>query len=156
VFFILFHESLLAQNQDSTKRIAVLVSDNYSKPLSEAIEILESQSEFAKNTKVITAQAGSDELKSADVIICYVHTGEVVQRFAQQIQAVIDRGGVVYAVGSSPQAATYQAWGMQFDALVDRYFENPSPKNIVQLIQLLSDRHLGSAFKPEAPQHFSE
>lgn len=156
VFFILFHAPLLAQHQETPKRIAVLVSDNYSKPLSEAIELLERQPDFAKNTKVITAQAGSRELQSADVVICYVHTGQIVQHFAEQIQAVMDRGGVVYAVGSSLQAANYQAWGIQFDALVDQYFENPSPKNIVQLIQLLSDRHLGSTFKPGAPQPFPD
>ncbi|MGO1671167.1 MAG: cobaltochelatase subunit CobN [Sphingobacterium sp.] len=132
------------------------MSDNYSKPLSEAIELLEKQSGFAKNTKVITVHAGSEELQSADVVICYVHTGQVVQRFASQMQTVIDRGGAVYAVGSSPEAANYQAWGMQFDPLVEGYFENPSPKNIVQLIQFLSDRHLGSAFKPDPPQHFPE
>lgn len=151
LFFILFHQPLQAQKQESTKRIAVLVSDNYSKPLSEAIELLERQSDFAKNTKVITIHAGSDELESADVVICYVHTGQVVQRFSSQMQTVIDRGGAVYAVGSSPEAANYQAWGMQFDPLVEGYFENPSPKNIVQLIQFLSDRHLGSAFKPDPP-----
>ena len=72
------------------------------------------------------------------------------------MQTVIDRGGAVYAVGSSPEAANYEAWGMQFDPLVEGYFENPSPKNIVQLIQFLSDRHLGSAFKPDPPQHFPE
>lgn len=145
-----------AREVDSTKRIALLVSDNYSKPVVDAIAALEQIPEFSSGIKVITVQAGHHEIAEADVVVCYVHTPQVIERFVQPMQQVVRRGGAVYAVGSTPEAANYSKWGMQFDPVVDSYFENPSSENIVRLAQLLADRHMGMNFQVAPAIHFPD
>jgi len=157
VFFMLLHmPDGMAQQLKNQKRIALLVSDNYSKPVADAIRLLQQEPEFASNFEVITGQSGHAAIESADMVVCYVHTPQMLQRYTPQMQQVIDRGGWVYAVGSSPEADHYKKWGMRFDTTVDRYFENPSPSNIKELILLLTVRHLGAAFSTKAPQIYAD
>ncbi|MFD1770457.1 cobaltochelatase subunit CobN [Sphingobacterium suaedae] len=147
-----------AQQQPSEKRIriALLMSDNYSKPLAEAITLLNQKPGFAGQFDVVTAQGEAASVSQAALIVCYVHTPQTIQRYAQQIGAILARGDAVYAVGSTPEAANYKAWGMQFDRELDTYFENPSPENIARMVQLLCDRHFGTSFAPEAPIDFPD
>jgi len=143
---LLLQIGVTAQQQGSPKRIALLVSDNYSKPVAQAIAVLKSKGDFLDHFEIVTTESGQAAIASSDVVVCYVHTAQLMQRFSPQLETVIARGGVVYAVGSTPEAANYKALGMRFDTLLDRYFENPSPDNLAQMVLLLCNRHLGASF----------
>lgn len=157
VFFMLLHMPYgVAQQLKTQKRIALLVSDNYSKPVADAIRLLQREPEFASRFEVINGQSGQTSIEAADIVICYVHTPQMLQRYTPQMQQVVQRGGWVYAVGSSPEADDYQKWGMRFDKTVDHYFENPSAANIKELVLLLAVRHLGAAFDTKLPQVYPE
>ncbi|WP_185211811.1 cobaltochelatase subunit CobN [Sphingobacterium mizutaii] len=150
----LFSFATHAQQLKSKNRIAILVSDNYSKPLSDAIIQLEKFPDFDRQFEVLTANEDPSSIEQADLVVCYVHTGQVIQRYTEKLKAIVKHGGKVYAVGITPEAANYQAWGMQFDSKLDSYFENPSSENLARMVQLLCDRHLGSSFQPEGPITF--
>src|SRR5690606_1582794 len=147
---------VMARQQEPPTRIALLVSDNYSKPVADAVALLASHPDFRSRFEVVTAQRDPADVASAAVVVCYVHTGQVVQRFATQLETAMAAGGAVYAVGTTPEMANYQAMGMRFDATVDAYFEHPSPANIAALVQLLCDRHAGTSFDPPVPQTFPD
>ena len=145
-----------AHQQEPPTRIALLVSDNYSKPVADAIAILAGEPGFRDRFEIVTAQHGQAEVASAAIVVCYVHTGQVVQRFATQLEEAMAAGGSVYAVGTTPEAANYQAMGMRFDGAVDAYFEHPSPANIAAMVKLLCDRHAGTSLNPPPPRTFPD
>ncbi|PRD56999.1 cobaltochelatase subunit CobN [Sphingobacterium gobiense] len=156
VLFFIVSPSLKAQDAERRLRIALLMSDNYSKPVVDAMDTLGRIPQFSDRFDIVTTQNGASAVETADVVVCYVHTPQVVQRFAQQMKKVIERGGVVYAVGHTAEAANYEAWGMQFDATLEPYFDNPNGLNMTRLVQLLCDRHLGGIFAPQGPMDFPD
>src|SRR4051794_17740624 len=83
----LLQMTVMAQQQPRT-RIALLVSDNYSKPVADAIAVLNKRN-FADRFEIITAQSGQSAIASAEIVVCYVHTAQLVQRFAPQMETVI-------------------------------------------------------------------
>ncbi len=155
VFALLSMTICRAQNVKTPKRIALLVSDNYTKPVLEAVAALEDMPAFF-STEFITAQGDGQEIAKADLVLCYVHTPQTIQRFMKPMQQVVRSGGKVYALGNTPEAANYSEWGMRFDRDVDAYFENPNRDNIVRLVQFLCDRHLETNFQPEKAIHFPD
>lgn len=137
------------------KKILILVSENYSKPVAEAIAQLHKLPGFADAYLVSTASDGNGEVDvgSADVAVCYVHTPAVLQRFSADLQRIVKRGGHVYALGDTPEADSYGKQGIRFDPEVAAYFEHPSPDNLANMILMLLHRHLESAYpvKPVVP-----
>lgn len=137
------------------KKMVILVSENYSKPVAEAIAQLKKLPGFKEAYLVSTAsdRAAAVKVGSADIAVCYVHTPAVLQRFSADLQRVVQRGGHVYALGNTPEADTYGKQGIRFDPEVAAYFEHPSPDNLANMILMLLHRHLDSTYpvKPVVP-----
>lgn len=149
-------QTLNAQNAKEKEKIALLVSENYSKPVAEAIQLLNESAEFSNHFEVFTVNNSKDQLIDAKIAVCYVHTGQVIERYSENLMQIVEKGGFVYAVGETPAAEEYQSWGMRFDAEIDQFFENPSPQNIKQLVLHLTNKHLGTSFPNAQPQTYPE
>lgn len=137
------------------KKMVILVSENYSKPVAEAIAQLKKLPGFGDAYLISTAGNGdpAEDVGSADLAVCYVHTPVVLQRFSADLQRIVKRGGYVYALGDTPEADSYGKQGIRFDPEVAAYFEHPSPDNLANMILMLLHRHLESAYvvKPVVP-----
>ncbi|MEH6306282.1 cobaltochelatase subunit CobN [Olivibacter sp. CPCC 100613] len=140
------------------KKIVILVSDNYSKPVAEAIAQLNKLPGFDQTYRVSTAgdRVAAANVGSADLAVCYVHTPAVLQRFSVDLQQIVQRGGHVYALGDTPEADTYGKQGIRFDSEVAAYFEHPSPDNLANMILLLLHRHLGASYPVKPVVSFPE
>lgn len=137
------------------KKMVILVSENYNKPVAEAIAQLKKLPGFGDAYLISTAGNGdpAEDVGSADLAVCYVHTPVVLQRFSADLQRIVKRGGYVYALGDTPEADSYGKQGIRFDPEVAAYFEHPSPDNLANMILMLLHRHLESAYvvKPVVP-----
>ncbi|QNL49640.1 cobaltochelatase subunit CobN [Olivibacter sp. SDN3] len=138
------------------RKIVFLVSENYSKPLAQAIQGLEELPEFAERYQILTANDSSLDFAEIDLAVCYLHTPAMMQRFGPGIKQMLAKETAVYAVGETPEAGNYQKQGIQFDAEVAAYFDHPSPSNLTNLILLLTKRHFDSNYPVQPLVPFPE
>ncbi len=139
------------------KKVSLLLTENYGKPAHEAIKELEALPGFADDyhVSVVTA-AESEGLATADLVVCYVHAGGVIERFNAPLRSALTRGAHCYAVGTTPEEEAYKKQGIRFDMDVARYFEHPSPENLKNMLLFLLHRHFDSPYPYAEVQELPE